>query len=68
MPKWMNSFHHNVHFSHILELSKELPTVILLNVGKNFKTPITLLLTTPELGSLTPLENVDAKVDEQLSS
>ena len=68
MPKWMNSFHHNVHFSHILELSKELSTVILLNVGKNFKTPITLLLTTPVLGSLAPLENVDAKVDEQLSS
>ena len=42
--------------------------VILLNVGKNFKTPITLLLTTPVLGSLAPLENVDAKVDEQLSS
>ena len=42
--------------------------VILLNVGKNFKPPITLLLTTPVLGSLAPLENVDAKVDEQLSS
>ena len=41
---------------------------ILLNVGKNFKTPITLLLTTPVFGSLAPLENVDAKVDEQLSS
>ena len=43
-------------------------TVILLNIGKNFKTVITLLLTTPVLGSLAPLENVDAKVDEQLSS